>query len=107
MKVGDYVRTNIGIGKIINVYALDNVEIDYGNPVGYFDSNWVIKASDKPIELIKEGDYVNGGLVEVVNNDYLIVALPDYEEWQTIRNDEIKSIVTKEQFERLEYKIKE
>ena len=51
MKVGDYVRTNIGIGKIINVYALDNVEIDYGNPVGYFDSNWVIKASDKPIEL--------------------------------------------------------
>ena len=59
------------------------------------------KTSPFPIDLVKTGDYVNGGQVIVANTNYnyIMVALPDYEELQTITNDEIESIVTKEQFE--------
>ena len=66
----------------------------------------IIKSSPNIIDLIEVGDYVNGGLVEQVNEDYIIVALPDYEDWQTITNDDIKTIVTNEQFERMMYNVR-
>ena len=109
IEIGDYIRTCDGfIGK---VKSIEPIEIGYNH---YHFENTLVEKCDqdimrvqkRPIDLIMEGDYVNGGLVEQVNYAYIIVALPDYEEWQTITNDDIKTIVTKEQFERMMYNVR-
>ena len=121
MKVGDYVRTNYGIKQI---YEIDNNKTVWkykfklkkqdGNgciDLGCFSDSDIIKSSPNIIDLIEVGDYVNGKLVIDTYTDYIF----DYsEEFKVIRFSEtdilhnekhIKSIVTKEQFERMEYKI--
>ena len=85
MKTGDYVRTKYGITQIKeNVCLLDEV----------------IKSSPNLIDLIEVGDYVNGFRVDRVEKDI------DYDGY-AITGEQIKSIVTREQFESMEYKIGE
>ena len=79
----------------------------------------VIKASYNIIDILEVGDYVNGYKVEEVNNNlnehkgicnsldtYLWVVndLDEFEEIVIFEKD-IKSIVTKKQFESMEYRI--
>jgi hypothetical protein len=118
MKVGDYVRTKSGIiGKIEskNYIGYSDWIIDtlYYNDDEIID-NWtcgvkeydIIKSSPNIIDLIEVGDYVNGK--RVIRN-----CLQDggniilFEDGTFAHNDEIKSIVTKEQFENIEYKVGE
>lgn len=122
IEIGDYVRTKLGIAKVESMVCGEGLYFDNDNifdedekRMFYYDApnkdgQWakknIIRVQKRPIDLIMEGDYVNGGLVEQVNDDYIIVALPDYEEWQTITNDAIKTIVTKEQFERMMYNVR-
>ena len=71
----------------------------------------VIKASYNIIDLIEVGDYVNGKLVSKISTDYIF----DYSEEIKIiyfsekdyiySTKDIKSIVTKEQFESISYKV--
>lgn len=64
---------------------------------------------------MKVGDYVNGNrVIEIDNkskdifNKYLLVEETDYDNCNiSYSNNDIKSIVTKEQFEAMEYKVKE
>ena len=75
--------------------------------------NYIINASHNIIDLIEVGDYVNGKKVIDTYTDYIF----DYsEEFKVIRFSEtdilhnvnhIKSIVTKEQFSSMEYRIGE
>ena len=118
MKVGDYVRTNDGIGKITkytyepeyencHVIWLDNN--DYG--IRYTNKE-LSKSSPNIIDLIEVGDYINGMLVHCVyaENDEIVVGSLDYFKSDcllTLRSSHIKSIVTKEQFESMEYRIGE
>ena len=121
MKVGDYVRTKDGI--------IDKVIIEYNghcaNPYcnrkhvscerNYYDEDKIIKSSPNIIDLIEVGDYVNEKKVLDVAIDYIF----DYsEEIKIVYFDidkkdyiyskvDIKSIVTKEQFESMEYKVVE
>ena len=58
------------------------------------------KTSPFPIDLIKAGDFVNDRFVIENSGKSLILEHPEYEHNQKrIDNDEIESIVTKEQFE--------
>ena len=119
LEVGMFVRTKDGI--------IDKVIIDYeghcNNPncnckhisckYNYYDENKVIKASHNIIDLIEVGDYVNGYKVIDMQNLICFNANPgkpllgieafnDY--WELVEID-IKSIVTKEQFEQMQYKV--
>ena len=99
MKVGDYVRTHDGrIDKIVDIKN-DFIYIensDYGYRENY------LKSSPNIIDLIEVGDYVNG--YEVTSKDQFL-GFGNHDWYMT--NDEIKSIVTKEQFASMEYKVGE
>ena len=70
--------------------------------------NYIINASHNIIDLIEVGDYVNGYYVEDVLKTFVNVAVgSNYFQSPTIYENEIKSIVTKEQFENMEYRIGE
>ena len=113
MKVGDYVRTNDGIGKITkykyepeyeNCHVIWFDNNNYG--IRYIDSE--IKSTPNIIDLIEVGDYVNGYKVKgfVFSKGKKIGVACDCD-FIGFDIDEIKSIVTKEQFESMEYKIGE
>ena len=105
MKAGDYVRTKYGDifkyiktdedGKLRRTLNSDNENITTG-----FELSDVTKSSPNIIDLIKEGDYVNGSKVEWVGNDFIAFGRLDY-----AYEKDIKSIVTKEKFESMEYKV--
>lgn len=113
MKVGDYVRTKNGDifkyiktdedGKLRRTLSSDNENITTG-----FELSDVIKSSPNIKDLIEKGDYVNGYYVEeiednVIYNNYNCCNAP----YIKIEAKDIKSIVTHEQFERMQYKVGE
>jgi hypothetical protein len=131
MKVGDYVRTKYGIAKIINlkenpygektiyvlnksiinVYDCDGGELACCNPfiedmqdrfdTKFGDEKCIIKSSPNIIDLIEVGDYVNGcPVLHKENNELVCGLLLRYKE------ENIENIVTKEQFENMEYEVK-
>lgn len=119
LKENMYVRTKDGI--------IDKVIIDYNGHCAspnceckhiscaknYYDEDKIVKASYNIIDLIEEGDYVNGMKV----NEVVIDALSSYvilegvgyyvEDLETIDAKYINTIVTKEQFEQICYKVQE
>ena len=129
MKVGDYIRTKDGIiAKIIGVrenpygektiFELDReiniFDLEMGdiyllcNPIAeettnkidthFGDDKIITKSSPNIIDLIEVGDYVNGEKVTNINGILYVKNIGALEEIN------IKSIVTKEQFEAMEYK---
>jgi len=136
MKVGDYIRTIYGIAKIKSVIPeTDMTFIETDNGIGDFYSTQngklrkgviitekdINKISSNIIDLIEEGDYVNGKLVIehayqkgrlFVTNLYIggkgFTTCEDYS-WELTKENEdyIDSILTKEQFESMEYKVVE
>lgn len=110
MKVGEYVRTNDRgirkIGKIIDDLFYRDEEDNLhqkGN---------LIKSSPNIIDLIEVGDYVNGMEVTSIEEDiegkYVFgYSCEGFEGETMFYNKDIKSIVTKEQFESIEYKVGE
>lgn len=70
--------------------------------------DFIVKHSSNIIDLIEVGDYVNGK--EVIGKFYeesLKVLILDTRLNAKCRSEDIKSIVTKEQFALAEYKVKE
>ena len=102
LKPNDYVKLNTGeITRSINVSPIKGNKIYYANGDDcWFDVMAVRNFSPNIIDLIEVGDYVNGYKVEDLDNLGYIDFGGD-----EIKYDDIKSIVTKEQFERCEYKI--
>ena len=103
MKVGDYVRTDIGeIRKVVRVtddlYVLDK-------DIVFAHKDKIKKSSPNIIDLIEVGDYVNGLKVEGVNNEIKGFGTIIFSKDSSIMEDYIYSILTKEQFESMEYKI--
>ena len=123
MKVGDYVRTNNGlIFKIVGGNE-DNWELDieyskleymedtwlelyrYNDNGGWFNRN-NCKTSPNIIDLIEVGDYVNGlKVIDIVENDIYISDYYAESYIGVVKVKDIKSIVTKEQFESMKYKV--
>lgn len=109
LEVGMYVRTDKG--EIKKVFQYDEQD---DNPLFctlncYATMKGTIsKASHNIIDLIEVGDYVNGYYVEDVLKTFVNVAVgSNYFQSPTIYEKDIKSIVTKEQFESISYRIGE
>lgn len=115
MKIGDYVRTKRGlICRIININEFREpcmkygIETSYLKDIMFIGDEGVLKSSPNIIDLIEVGDYVNGH--KVVKKNKCTLYIEDYideDSYLYISRDNIKSIVTKEQFERMEYKVVE
>ena len=113
-----YVRTKWGIAKYIHnlvtketVYRVIDKKIIYDNVEDWEDcllDNEILKASHNIIDILEIGDYVNGYYVEDVLKTFVNVAVgSNYFQSPTIYEKDIKSIVTKEQFESMSYRIGE
>lgn len=121
MKAGDYVRfktlsREIKIGKVIEIIEPDNEEYGVKKACVYdLDNNevtvddYIIKSSPNIIDLIEVGDYVNSLKVDEIDEKG-IYNYNSYDGWRiniASCNEEIKSIVTSEQFSQMEYRIGE
>lgn len=113
IEVGEYVRINndfrliaLGIGKVIRInqdtiYVKMNFELPFA-----FKIENIVKHSKNIIELIEVGDYVNGIQVKsIINTDLKHLVLRD--EIGCIYNQNIKSILTKEQYNQNCYRLEE
>ena len=124
IEVGEYVRTSRGIiGKIIRVefdeidkslkwyVFLGKDEFGIEKEI-YTNKPYIKNHSKEPIDLIEEGDYVNG--VEVIDKykfgeqQRLVMAeTMEYGYENEMLEEHIKTILTKELFEANCYKVKE
>ena len=124
LKEGMYVRTKGGyIRKIDRVWDDTHFNVDkvyynnniYEDTLGcILDEDIIGEPSYNIIDLIEVGDYVNGIYIEENNGKYLKTLEDDMEnsrlghiECIKIYPNDIKSIVTKEQFSKMEYKVGE
>lgn len=128
IQVGEYIRTEDGIKKIVKInegklstyYGKYICEPKYKNSSSISIKN-IIKHSFDLKELVKKGDFVNGyevddfdGYDEEGNYFEKDLGIPIYDdanmdciiEYRPIRLMKIRSIVTKEQFETMEYEVK-
>ena len=127
IKVGEYVRTKYGyIAKITEIdnYIWFNQKINKESGMAVYElskvefENLVVNHSPNIIDLIEEGDYVNGD--KIVAIDYtededgnyknvlgIMEIEDDYAYPIELRVLNIKTIVTKEQYAAIEYKVEE
>lgn len=103
-----YVRTsNDGIVKVLDTDE-DGFKAD-NNSYYVFDSSCIIKASYNITDLIEVGDYVNSKYVDEVayieDEYYIKTKVSNTNNYDYLPAHLIKSIVTKEQFEQMSYKI--
>lgn len=118
IKEGEYVRTIDGyIRKVEQVnrkgsydrlcHGAYNVDIPYKYSQG-ISSKKIKSHSPNIIDLIEEGDYVNGEIVIDIGERGLYLGYADDNEYYSrisIDESEIKSVVTKEQMEAIKYVI--
>lgn len=120
INVGDYVRTENGIiGKLVDEYTFKNRRVCYPEPqewvleinnneVSIMESiDNIIKSSKDIIDLIEVGDYVNGSkVIDIRIDEELEIGVEsDNLIYRYIQNKDIKSVLTKEQFEANAYTI--
>ena len=116
LEIGQFARLKsgysdeLGIGKIDFVANCGVATIDFKNKkFGVFTED-IIKASYNIIDLIEAGDYVNGYKVYSGGKKHFdyILTWDDVESYYMripLFSVDIKSIVTKEQFEQMLYKV--
>lgn len=106
-----------GIGKIVNItengqgFKGDLIDIQYKYSKHAIENQDVF-ASHNIIDLIEEGDYVNGNkVIRIETSSYpedknvkIIVCCGD-DDYYVYYNEDIKSIVTKEQFDSMKYEV--
>ena len=119
IEVGEYVRTKRGyIAKLEytdiqpnkKYYFFDEtIYYDWGEAIDFLEEEEIeryIKTHSKNIiNLIEVGDYVNGYKVDDIENGKLIIGDTTQVVEQIVENNEIKNIVTKEQFNSVMYKV--
>ena len=113
IEVNDYVRTKDGvIDKVDALYGMieNTVHLE---KLKWFDIKNIVKHSKQLIDLVEVGDYVNGREVKHIA---MFEGFPDYPKLifvdetylipcESCENDEIKTILTKEQYMRDCYKV--
>ena len=119
LEVGQFVRTKEGyIAKIIKEikderrkeFVLDRIVVLNKRCTEIIRRNDNVISSHNIIDLVEVGDYVNGVLITDISEDnkgkYVFGYSKDGFEGEIwFYNNEIKSIVTKEQFEAMAYKV--
>lgn len=112
IKVGDWIRDREGhITKIIQTLSLfKDVELYLGEDGYQYSDNAIVKHSTNLIDILECGDYINGHKIvneiwgEDDNNLYFEIE-GGYNKARYIGENEIKKVVTKEQFEAIGYKV--
>ena len=113
IEVGEYVRTDNGeIHRVIDIEKGSiKIKSQYKEWIGLC---CIAKHSKQLIDLVEVGDYVNGEKVEEIKepslaNDYnrLVFCNEREGEYNLFFNRDIKTILTKEQYEANCYKVKE
>lgn len=112
LQVGEYVRINnnfrviaLGIGKVIRINQdTIYIKMNFESPFAFKIEN-IAKHSFNIIDLIEDGDYVNGYYVRAtyLEGPIKYIKLDNNSGIRTYEED-IKSILTHEQFEANEYK---
>lgn len=112
ISVGEYVRTDNGeIHKVLDTEKVSiKIKSQYKEWIGLC---CISKHSPNIIELIEVGDYVNGNKVfatdnRINDNGEKVILTENYDEWTdngVISNKDIKSIVTKENFQSVSYEV--
>ena len=103
LNIGDYVRTKeFGIQKI---EWFDNGEPILENGFTALQSSGY-ESDTNIIRLLKKGDYINGYPIQFTLNDKEVVYNENHPNTLNCLAEDIKSIVTKEQFEAMKYEIK-
>lgn len=119
LEVGMYIRTNYGkIDKILKLNESYVKGVSQKDEYAY-DIEKIVKASYNIIDILEVGDYVNGS--EVLDFEYKFIKgndnftyfavvtencyLENTDSWIIEKN--IKSVITHQQFEQMEYKIGE
>lgn len=122
IEVGEYGRTNLG--KIIKFAWLESIEGErYKNKViliknnkivnelYYFSKNEkIVKHSKNIIKLIEKDDYINGEkVIDIFNPKFLSLGELPYimTENNKYEEQDIETILTKEQMASIEYKVEE
>ena len=109
IQVGEYIRTLDGIKKIVKInegklstyYGKYIVFPEYKNSKSINIKN-ILKHDFDIRKLIEEGDYINGcKFQEIIGNTIFIFGIRS-----GILEEDIKSVVTKEQFQAMEYEVK-
>ncbi len=109
MNVGEYCyiknKRDYGIGRIKALIENNNVIVMFKNFSKIFSNGNVI-SSPQIIDLIEKNDYVNGNLVSFVGTDSIEVFwYKDEKQW--LDKEDIKTIVTHEQMESMQYRVEE
>ena len=124
MNVGDYVRTPKGIGRINQMYSdrKDSyIYLDCGITIDYItkdftdeEINKMYPSSPQIIDLIEKGDYANGYLVieePYTYHDIKFISVDTQDSWGWSKGEmpieNIKSIITHEQMEAMQYRVEE
>ncbi len=106
LEKGIYVRTRLGVGQITYVSQYDvivNLNKHYSDLVLPICEENIKKTSYNIIDLIEVGDYVNGELVQDITGEYIRIGnISHNKSWLS---NNIKTILTKEQFENECYKV--
>ena len=108
IEVGEYYRTKKGlIRKVNTIHTPETRGVSYRKSKvllvnGKHSLEDILKHSKNIIDLIEVGDYVNGELVTFVQSCNEVIATREH---CRIENEDIKSIVTKEQFKNIEYRL--
>ena len=127
LEVGMYVRTKYGIHKISEIderktvykYICDYRPHEDGDGTytfSVFGDKDIVKASHKIEKLLKKGDYVNGYMITDFGTDYydedldediegFSIVLGNEEQYYRIPPKDIETVMTKEQFESMAYKV--
>ncbi len=118
IKEGNYIRTRKGITKILEDCG-DLLIVDKNGTI-HSDCNFneyvkredIWDAKESIIDLIRIGDYINGNkVIRIETSSYLedknvkIIVCCGDDDYYSYYNEDIKSIVTKEQFENMEYNV--
>ena len=110
LEVGMYVRSKSGIISKFKRYITDEKRVCETDVFVRLAVERIVKASYNIINLIEVGDYVNGEriisiiLIDICGNEVLDNQHIFYKDGEIFEKD-IKTVVTKEQFESMSYRI--
>lgn len=112
LEVGMYVRTTELYGGLIShitkICEETKTVMLYGSGPSSYPFKEIEKASYNIIDLIEVGDYVNGLIVnDIVTDIDGTKTFNLFKQLSYFGNEDIKSIVTKEQFKSMEYRLGE
>ncbi len=114
IKVGEYIRTKKGnIGKVLDITTCTGQKrkkylIKWNIVKAYYiTGTTIVKHSPKIIDLIEVGDYVNGyNVLDIAQAPKKALYLEDIRQNSALLPiEDIKTIITKEQLEEMEYKV--